>query len=332
MEIQDLKERKRGYFSMIHGIVSQEDNELSVTRLCDYCEVSRSGYYNWIKETRQNQIKREQQDQRDFELILEVFNHKGYSKGYRSIHMALLQKGILMNTKKIRRLMNKYGLKSFIRKERPYRKALKQSQENSIKPNYVKREFKAYGPRTILLTDISYIKYGRDQFAYLSTIKDAYTNEILAYTLSESLEVEFVLECVHQLKDNHQLSFNSKTIIHSDQGSHYTSLKFQELVADFFLIQSMSRRGNCWDNAPQESFFGHLKDHVKTSNLDTFEEVNKAINEFMDYYNNERPQWNLAKLTPVQYYNFYQTGVYPLAHLVEEPKLPKVKTIEIENI
>lgn len=94
----------------------------------------------------------------------------------------------------------------------------------------------------------------------------------------------------------------------------------------------MSRRGNCWDNAPQESFFGHLKDHVKTSNLDTFEEVNKAINEFMDYYNNERPQWNLAKLTPVQYYNFYQTGVYPLAHLVEEPKLPKVKTIEIENI
>lgn len=227
--------------------------------------------------------------------------------------------------------MNKFGLKSHLRKQKPHRKMMRAALEQSIKPNYVKREFKAYGPRAILLTDISYILYGRGKVAYLSTIKDAYTNEILSFTVSESLEVSFVLECVIQLIRNHGFSMRSKTIIHSDQGSHYTSLKFQQLVKELGIIQSMSRRGNCWDNAPQESFFGHMKDHLNLNDIDDFEEVKTEIVEFIDYYNNFRPQWNLAKLTPTQYYQFYLTNVYPLAHLIKKPILPKVKTIEINE-
>jgi len=317
---------------MIHDVVSQKDNQLSVSVLVDICDVSRSGYYNWVNETRINQQKREIQDQEDFEKILDVFKYRQYSKGYRMIYMFLLQQGVLMNTKKIRRLMKKYGLKSHLRKESPYRKSMKTALENSVKPNYVKREFKAYGPRVVLLTDISYILYGRGKLAYLSTIKDAYTNEILAFTVSESLEVQFVLECVKQLIRNHGVSLQSKTIIHSDQGSHYTSLKFQQLVSDLNIIQSMSRRGNCWDNAPQESFYGHMKDHLRTEAADTFQEIKADIVEFIDYYNNDRPQWDLAKLTPIQYYQFYQTGVYPLAKLVKVPTLPKVKTVEVTAV
>lgn len=332
MEVQGINQYKSETFRLIHDVISQEDSKLNVSTLCDICGLSRSGYYNWVNETRINQQKNEIQDQADFEKILEVFKYRRYSKGYRMIYMFLLQKGILMNTKKIRRLMKKYGLKSHLRKESPYRKSMKASLENSVKPNYVKREFKAYGPRIILLTDISYIIYGRGKVAYLSTIKDAYTNEILAFTISESLEVEFVLECVEQLIRNHGVSLQSKTIIHSDQGSHYTSLKFQQLVSDLNIIQSMSRRGNCWDNAPQESFYGHMKDHLKADTVDTFQEIKAEIVEFIDYYNNDRPQWDLAKLTPVQYYQFYQTGVYPLAKLVKTPTLPKVKTVEITTV
>lgn len=314
---------------MIFNVVSQEDNQLNVSSLTEICGVSRSGYYNWVNVTKINQQKRELQDQEDFNLILEVYNNRKYSKGYRMIHMCLLQKGILMNPKKVLRLMNKFRLKSHLRKESPYRKMMKATLEHSVKPNYVQREFKAYGPRVILLTDISYILYGRGNVAYLSTIKDAYTNEILAFTVSESLDVSFVLDCVNQLIESHGLSLKTKTIIHSDQGSHYTSLKFQQLVKDLGIIQSMSRRGNCWDNAPQESFFGHMKDHLQTNDIDDFEKIEAEIVEFIDYYNNSRPQWNLAKLTPIQYYQFYTTDVYPLAKLIKTPILPHVKTIEI---
>lgn len=242
--------------------------------------------------------------------------------------MTLLQDGIKMNLKKIRRLMKKFGLESHIRKERKHRTQMKFVLEGSVKPDYVKRKFKAYGPRVILLTDISYILYGRGKVAYLSSIKDAYTNEILAWKLSESLEMTFVLETVDALIAEHGFSLHSKTIIHSDQGSHYTSLKFQQLVSDLNIIQSMSRRGNCWDNAPKESFFGHMKDHLQTDTADTFKEIKTEIARFIDHYNNRRPQWDLAKLTPTQYYHFYQTGVYPLRDLIETPGLPKVKTIE----
>lgn len=104
----------------------------------------------------------------------------------------------------------------------------------------------------------------------------------------------------------------SETLIHSDQGSHYTSIKYVELLKDKGLRQSMSRRGNCWDNAPQESFFGHMKDELDLSNCTTFEQLQEEINRYMDYYNNYRYQWELAKLSPREYYLYITTGKYPI--------------------
>ncbi|WP_317101989.1 IS3 family transposase, partial [Clostridium neonatale] len=87
------------------------------------------------------------------------------------------------------------------------------------------------------------------------------------------------------------------------QGVHYTSPKYQKLLKENNLGQSMSRRGNCWDNAPQESFFGHLKDEVDYKSCTTLEDIENSINDYIDYYNNHRCQWNLKKLTPVEYRN-----------------------------
>jgi len=141
---------------------------------------------------------------------------------------------------------------------------------------------------------------------------DAYTKQILSYVLSESLEVDFVLETIHILIKEHGISLNTETLIHSDQGCHYTSIKFQDIILKEELRQSMSRRGNCWDNAPQESFFGHMKDEIRLEPCNTFNLLKQEIDNYIDYYNNDRYQWNLAKLSPNQYYQYIQTGEYPI--------------------
>lgn len=155
----------------------------------------------------------------------------------------------------------------------------------------------------MLLTDITYLSYKNGKKAYLSTIKDSSTNEILAHYVSDNLRLDIVLNTLEKLKSNVNLKLHSEAILHSDQGVHYTSPKFQKQVQQLGLKQSMSRRGNCWDNAPQESFFGHFKDEVILSKCSTLEEVIKEIDDYMDYYNNYRYQWNLSKMTPVQYRN-----------------------------
>ena len=190
---------------------------------------------------------------------------------------------------------------------------LRAMKTSAVAENLVNREFEKHGPRTILLTDITYIHLN-DNFIYLSVIIDAYTKEVLSYVLSESLEVDFVLQTVNLLMKHHGEMLSADTIIHSDQGSHYTSIPFRQLVGDIGLRQSMSRRGNCWDNAPQESFFGHMKDELKPyiNTWKSFLDAKASIDDWMDYYNNERYQWDLAKLSPSEYFQYCVTGIYPL--------------------
>ena len=298
-------------FEAVREALADKNNVLTVKDLCELAGVSRSGYYNWIR-SENARVLREAKDQEAFEKILEAYQFRGYAKGVRGIHMRLLHMGVLMNVKKIRRLMRKYRLVCPIRKPNPYRRLHKSIQMGNTAENLVNREFESHGPRAVLLTDITYIPLN-GAFCYLSTILDACTKQVLAYVLSESLEVDFVLETVNLLVKNHGISLSKETIIHSDQGTHYTSLKFIQLVKSNDLRQSMSRRGNCWDNAPQESFFGHMKDELASeiSGWASFEDVKASIDRWMDYYNNDRYQWDLAKLSPNEYYNYITTGEYP---------------------
>lgn len=307
-------ETSENKFEIIHETMNRANNTLSVKMLCEIAGVSRSGYYNWVNSA-DKRAEKELQDRADFELILEAYSFRGYDKGAQGIYMRLLhmEPPIVMNVKKIRRLMKKYGLICNIRKANPYRRMAKAIKTNSVADNLVKREFEKYGPRKILLTDITYIPFDA-RFCYLSTIIDAFTKQILSYVLSESLEVDFVLETVNLMIEKHGISLTTETIIHSDQGCHYTSCSFIQLVKDKGLRQSMSRRGNCWDNAPQESFFGRMKDHVgdRIKECTTYNEVLAIIDDWMDYYNNDRYQWELARLSPNEYYEYITTGIYPI--------------------
>ncbi|MEE0015519.1 MAG: IS3 family transposase [Bacilli bacterium] len=299
-------------FKIIYEMTQKENNLLTVSMLCEIAQVSRSGYYNWVN-SEDMRIKKENKDKKDFEIILQAYQYRGYNKGARSIYMRLIHMNppIVMNVKKIRRLMKKYNLFCPIRKANPYRRMAKALKTNNVADNILNREFKEHGPRMVLLTDITYIPYHNTK-CYLSVILDAFTKEILSYVLSESLEVDFVLETVNQLIEKHGISLSTKTLVHSDQGCHYTSYSFIQILKDKKLRQSMSRRGNCWDNAPQESFFGHMKDEINLSKCRIFNDVKTIINDWIDYYNNERYQWNLAKLSPVEYYKYITTGEYPL--------------------
>ena len=139
--------------------------------------------------------------------------------------------------------------------------------------------------------------------------------QVLSFVLSASLEVDFVLETVKQLMRNHLHSLNATTVIHSDQGCHYTSVKFRELLHNSNLRQSMSRRGNCWDNAPQESFFGHMKDELSPyiRSWKTFEDVLERITDWINYYNNDRYQSQLRRMAPNEYYHYIVTNELPSA-------------------
>jgi transposase InsO family protein len=296
---------------LILSTIQKDDNQLNIKELCELAGIARSTYYRYIQQ-KDIPSQKEQQDALDFQSILTAYRFRGYDKGVWGIYMRLLHMGIRMNHKKIRRLMRKYGLFCPIRKANPYRQMAKALRTNAVADNRVNREFKAHGPRKILLTDITYIPI-EDGFTYLSVIIDAFTMQALAYQLSDSLEIDFVLLTLNQLIEKHGDTLTDETLIHSDQGFHYTSIAFREFIKNTNLIQSMSRRGNCWDNAPQESFFGHMKDElsIKAQKWKSMEDVKPCIDDWMDYYNNDRYQMGLKKMSPNEYYKYITEGIYP---------------------
>jgi putative transposase len=290
-------------YQLIQKTIEQNGFKGMTRYFCDLLEVSRSGYYRYLKASSVREA-REKLDLEAKEIILKAFDRRGYKKGSRSIKMILENEfDIIFSRKKIQRIMRKYGIVCPHRKPTPYKKIAKATKEHQVVPNKLNREFKQGIPGKVLLTDITYLPYNGNCMAYLSTIKDASTNEILAYHVSDRITLDIATTTIHKLMNNKKITLHKEAFIHSDQGSHYTSPRYQKLLKEYGLGQSMSRRGNCWDNAPQESFFGHLKDEVDYKSARTLKELKSKINHYMVYYNNYRYQWNLKKMTPIQYRN-----------------------------
>lgn len=268
--------------------------------LCELAGVSHSGYYRWLNAEGARQL-REEADQADLSLIQEHFDKLNGKAGALVIKMRLGHlNGIVMNHKKIRRIMQKYGLVAKIRQANPYRKMAKAHQESQTCPNLLNRQFNQGEPWKVLLTDITYIGHN-GRWAYLSCVKDGATNQILAHCLSSTLEMSLVEHTFDRLLERLGGNIHPGAIIHSDQGMHYTHPRFRQRAKEAGFRQSMSRKGNCWDNAPMESFFGHLKDEINIKDCETLEELRIRIDEYIEYYNTERYQWTLKKMTPDQY-------------------------------
>ena len=257
--------------------------------LSDIAGVSRSGYYKWLKTA-----DLPEKDYGDYLKIKEVFDKGKGTYGWRSIKMRLKR----MNHKKVQRIMKKYDLIARVRRKNPYKLIMKKTMEHRVFDNKLQRAFGQLVPFKVFCTDITYIQF-RHRFVYLSVIKDIASGEVMAWNLSLYLEITLVTETIANMK----LDSYENIMIHSDQGFHYTNPVYIEIVKELKMIQSMSGKGNCIDNAPIESFFGHMKDELDYRSCQTFETLRLAIEEYMRYYNCERKQWERKKMTPVEYRN-----------------------------
>jgi len=266
--------------------------------LCSVANVARSGYYEWLKHSDEPE-----KDHGDFLLIKEVFEKGKKKLGFRSVKMNLqTEKQVIMNHKKVLRIMKKYYLFCRIRRRNPYKAMMKKSLEHRTCENKLDRKFEQSIPFKVFCTDITYLTFNH-RFAYLSVIKDIASGEIVGSSLSMHLEMNIVMNTLENLQSHEHSQEFENVLIHSDQGFHYTNPLYINKVKELSMVQSMSRKGNCIDNAPIESFFGHLKDDVDYKSCKTFEQLRLLIEEYVKYYNHERYQWERKKMTPIAYRN-----------------------------
>ncbi|EST53006.1 integrase [Brevibacillus panacihumi W25] len=259
-----------------------------IVMLCKIAEISRAGYYKW-KTTVGNREARIEQDTDLKEHILAINRLRPYF-GYKRMRTALRKEGLHINHKKVRRLMRELGIRSVIRKKRPFAGR----KPSVVFPNVLNREFTADTILKKFVTDITYVRVEHD-FVYLSVILDLCNNEVVAWEISTRNDLQLVLDTVKQLdaKD---------AILHSDQGFQYTTKSYSNLLEEKKLIGSHSRRGNCFDNACIESFFSHLKTeklYLEKPNSEVA--ARKMIAEYINYYNHERFQKKLGDLSPIEY-------------------------------
>ena len=241
----------------------------------------------------------EEADKQDAELIRKVMEYKGFRKGSRQIYMLLPRlTGRIMSLKKIRRLMKRYGIHAGIRESNEAKRQAKEQLSETVRPNILKRRFRLYRPNEVRVTDVTYLDYGDKVRAYGSALMDPVTGRLLAFVISANNDLEIALETL-RAADSHPCQDGG--IFHSDQGSLYRTKSFQKELLERGLTQSMSKKGNCWDNSTQESFFGHFKDECNYAACKDINELQERVAEYVYYYNNERGLWERGRKTPVEY-------------------------------
>jgi len=248
--------------------------------MCQFFEVSRSGYYDYIKRMGTPAF-----DQALADRIAECQNRVCKTYGYRRVHIWLKKRGIYRNPKTVLRVMQKYGLLSEIRRRRKYRQM---GELLHRYPNLLDRRFTAGRPNQKWVTDISYIHTGHGVL-YLSMIRDLYDNSIVAYKMGTEQTVRLVLDTIRAAKRKEKVT--TELQLHSDQGFQYTSQAYFNLTQEYGIIPSMSRRGNCYDNAMAENFFSILKTEcISRAKPATFSEARQLLDDYIWFYNNERIQ------------------------------------------
>lgn len=269
--------------------ITQNAGKYPVRDMCKFFKVSRSGYYAFMK--RQN---RSSQEEYLAALIRKCQQKTQGTYGYRRVGIWLKRQGIQTNHKAVLRIMNKYGLLAQIRRRKKYRQM---SDQLHRYPNILNRDFTASRPNQKWVTDISYIQTPQGTL-YLSMIRDLFDNSIVAYKTGTEQSVNLVLRTIREAKIKETVT--AELHLHSDQGFQYTSQAYFTLIQNYGIIPSMSRRGNCYDNAPAENFFSILKTEcIRRHRPKTLDQACQLIDNYIFFYNHERIQLK-TKLTPLE--------------------------------
>ena len=269
-------------------VIYRHKDKYSISEMCRFFEVSRSGYYDYVK--------RMDVPARDLPLaekIRECQEHSHSTYGYRRVHIWLERQGIYKNPKTVLRVMQKYNLLSEVRRKKYHN----YTNGVHVYKNHLARNFHADKPNQKWVTDISYIKTGQG-FLYLSIIRDLYDNSIVAYKTGTEQNINLVLSTIRAAKKKEKVT--AELQLHSDQGFQYTSQAYFKLTQSYHITPSMSSRGNPYDNAMAENFFSILKTEcIYRVKIRTYEEARLLIGAYIHFYNNERIQLK-TKLTPLE--------------------------------
>ena len=265
-----------------YAVIYRHRNEYSVSVMCQFFEVSRSGYYDFVK-----RMGRPERNAELSEQIKECQNRTDNTYGYRRVWKWLSDRNIRKNPKTVLKVMRKYGLLSEIRR---HRKWMNLGQQVYKYENLLKRQFRADRPNVKWVTDISYIQT-TEGVLYLSMIRDLYDSSIVAYKTASHQTVNLVLDTIRLAMKKEKKRVAAELQLHSDQGAQYASQAYFELTQSYGITPSMSSKGNPYDNAMAENFFSILKTEcIYRHKPKTFREANELIDRYIHFYNHERIQ------------------------------------------
>jgi transposase InsO family protein len=261
--------------------------------MCAFLGVSRAAYYAWLR-----RLDEPDRDAPRLELVQQAYCSSHRTYGYRRISLWLQQKqGVVINPKAVLRLMHKLNIRSCARRRRIGWNGAAELGIVHRYPNRLGRDFVARRPNQKWVTDVTFVAL-RGGWGYLSVIKDLFDGFIIAHEFGRQNSVALVERTLQQACQNEKVT--AELTLHSDQGYQYTSQAYAVLTRTYHLLPSMSRRGNCWDNAPMESFFSQLKEeYLRHLPPPSFEEAHQAIDEYVSFYNYERIQLK-TKQTPFE--------------------------------
>ena len=253
--------------------------------------LARSTYYYYLKQPNTDKYECEKQE------IQEIYNTNKCRYGYRRITIAMRNEGYVINHKTVQKLMKQLGLKGKQRKNDKYHSY--KGTVGKVADNLLKRDFYAEKPFEKITTDVTQFNVC-DEKVYLSPVLDLFNNEVISYSISRSPNLEQIREMLNGLFE--KLPAGATPIFHSDQGWQYQHAEYQRLLAEHNITQSMSRKGNCLDNACAENFFGLLKTELLyLQEFMSVEHFISELTEYIEWYNNKRIKLKLDGLSPVDY-------------------------------
>ena len=265
-----------------YAVIYRHCDEYPISVMCKFFDVSRSGYYDFVK-----RLGKPERDEELAARIQECQNKTDNTYGYRRVWKWLRHQNIKKNPKTVLRIMKKYGLLSEIRRRRKW---VNLGQQVHRYENLLKRQFHADKPNSKWVTDISYIQT-KEGVLYLSMIRDLYDNSIVAYKTATRQTVNLVLDTIRLAMKKEKKRVAAELQLHSDQGFQYTSHGYFKLTQSYGITPSMSRKGNPYDNALAENFFSILKTEcIYRHKPKTFCEANELIDRYIHFYNYERIQ------------------------------------------
>lgn len=277
---------------MKYNFIKNNKSKYPIGRMASILGVAKSGYYEWLSRP---ESKRDLENKTIVEEIINIHGKSDKVFGSPKIHDALIKKGLKCNKKRVVRLMNEYNIRSKTKKK--FKITTDSKHNNPVAPNILDRKFTVNKPNKVWVSDITYIKTMKG-WLYLCVIIDLYSRKIVGYSMNKRIDTGIVITAF--LMAWSQRNPEKGLLFHSDRGVQYTSKDFQELLKSKYVICSMSRKGNCWDNACAESFFHLLKvEKVNHEKYKSREVAKISIFEYIEvFYNKVRTHSYLGYLSP----------------------------------